>query len=239
MSDLNQRVEWVAEGTRAVDRQLDVLADEAFSSPSSLEGWTFGHIVAHVGYNALALCNLLSWASTGVETPMYPSVEARRRQIEEGSTLPPQELRDLVRSSAAELASRMTSMTDAAWGSEVRTAQGRAVAASEVPWMRCREVWVHAVDLEQGLTFADFPPDFVDALVDDIVFQRARRGQSLDLVIAPSDRERTWTIQGGTGTPVRVTGTAAHLCAWLAGRGENDDVVPEGGELPDLSGGWL
>ena len=239
MNDLGQRLEWVEEGTRRFERELDRLADSSFVWPSSLEGWSLAHIVAHVGYNALALCNLLSWARTGVESPMYESSEARGRQIEEGSGLPAEELRQLARSSASKLASQFGAMPDSAWDSEVRTAQGRTVTAAEVPWMRCREIWVHAVDLDQGFTFADYPSELIDALLDDVVFQRSRRGQTLSIVIAPSDRTRTWVIATADSPPVRVTGPAAQIFGWMAGRGGSEALIFEGTGVPDLHGGWL
>jgi maleylpyruvate isomerase len=34
--------------------------------------------------------------------------------------------------------------------------------------MRSREVLIHAVDLSTGLTFADLPTDFLEALCEDI-----------------------------------------------------------------------
>jgi maleylpyruvate isomerase len=40
-------------------------------------------LIAHDGYNAAALCRLLDWAATGVETPMYDSTEQRAREIKE------------------------------------------------------------------------------------------------------------------------------------------------------------
>jgi maleylpyruvate isomerase len=78
----------------------------------------------------------------------------------------------------------------------VRTAQGRTVPATETPWMRAREVCVHAVDLDAGLTFADLPDDFNRALREDI---RAKRGLA-ELPATVAD-----------APPAEVT-------AWLAGR---------------------
>ena len=46
--------------------------------------------------------------------------------------------------------------------------------AAETPWMRSREVMVHAVDLATGLTFADLPEDFLAALRADITVKRGR-----------------------------------------------------------------
>ena len=41
-------------------------------------------------------------------------------------------------------------MPDDAWDGEIRTALGRATTGAEVPWMRVRESWVHALDLDAG-----------------------------------------------------------------------------------------
>ncbi len=41
--------------------------------------------------------------------------------------------------------------------------------------MRSRVVWVHAVDLATGVTFADIPDDVLAALVDDVFTSWDRR----------------------------------------------------------------
>ena len=64
--------------------------------------------------------------------------------------------------------------------------------ASEIPWLRAREVWVHAVDLGRGVEFADLPDDFLRALEEDIVTRR--------------------------GPVPHVDGPLAARVAWLAGR---------------------
>src|SRR5256885_15091039 len=53
--------------------------------PSLLPGWTRGHVLTHVARNGDGLGNLLRWARTGTETPMYASREARRADIEAGA----------------------------------------------------------------------------------------------------------------------------------------------------------
>jgi len=55
------------------------------------------------------------------------------------------------------LSSAGTSLPDHAWSREIRYAQGQPTPASRIPWLRVREVWIHAVDLGTGVTFADFP----------------------------------------------------------------------------------
>jgi maleylpyruvate isomerase len=91
------------------------------------------------------------------------------------------------------------------------------VPATELPWMRAREVAVHAVDLGAGLAFADLPDGFCRALVDDIARWRATRGGGPALVLEAIDADAVWEVSGG-GTPPRVALPVAELAAWLAGR---------------------
>ena len=65
--------QWWADGERAFGTALGRLVPEDFAGPSLLPGWTRAHVLAHVAGNADALVNLLTWARTGEETPMYAS----------------------------------------------------------------------------------------------------------------------------------------------------------------------
>lgn len=174
---------------------VDGLADDAWDRPTDLPGWRAREIVAHVHLNAEALRNLVTWATTGVETPMYASTRQRDADIEETARRSPHELARLVARSAEALASDLDAMSDDAYGREVVTAQGRTVPASEILWMRSREVAVHAVDLPAGVRFEDLPEDLVVALVHDVVAHRVRRGE------APT------------------------LAAWLTGRGTSGEQL--------------
>jgi maleylpyruvate isomerase len=167
---------WTTAGTTLF---LDHLAD--LDGPSLLPGWTRRHVVAHVHFNALALTRLTSWARTGVESRMYASREQRAAEIEEGSRWDPDVLRSRVRESADALAAALDSLPDGAWRAQVVTAQGRTVPATEIPWMRAREVMVHTVDLGTGVTFADLPAGFTAALLADVVARRAAAGEGPDL----------------------------------------------------------
>lgn len=222
---------WAEEGGDAFHRALAGLGDATFGTPGTLPGWTTGHVVAHVAYNAQALRRLVRWARTGEKTPMYASYEARNAEIDQGATLPPAELRALCRDHDAALRADLAGLDDSAWSALVVTAQGRTVPAAEVPLMRAREVWIHGVDLGDGLGFGDFPPALLDRLLTDLTAGLTEPA----LILAPTDRPRTWTVAGAD--PVRVTGTAAGLSRWLTGRGA-DDVTAESGPLPELPR-WL
>ena len=167
----------MAEATSLFLATLDKTSDDELDAPSLLPRWSRRHVVAHVHFNARALGRLVSWAATGTESRMYASAERRNAEIEEGARLPAGELRRLVRSSADELAAALDALSPEAWQATVLTAQGRPVQAIEIPWMRTREVAVHAVDLGTGVTFAGLPPDLVTALVVDVAGKRAAGGE--------------------------------------------------------------
>jgi maleylpyruvate isomerase len=169
---------WVEAGTELFVAELAKIED--FGRPTALPGWSIGHLAAHVHFNAEALRRLVSWAATGVESRMYASPDQRATEIDSGARLEPAVLRRLVVESAASLAGDLAALDaddGAAWDAEVVTAQGRAVPAREIPWLRAREVMVHAIDLGTGLTFADLPSDFTTELVVDVVRKRSGTGE--------------------------------------------------------------
>ncbi|MFB6770557.1 maleylpyruvate isomerase family mycothiol-dependent enzyme [Streptomyces sp. NPDC056337] len=227
----DEALEWTGLGTRL----LTGAADAALDEPSALPGWTRGHVVAHVAANADALGNLVHWAATGEETPMYASPEDRAAGIEKGALLSAAALRAWLRDSARRLETAMDALGAERWGAPVVTAQGRTVPAAELPWMRSREVCVHAVDLDTGVSFADLPAGFLTALCEDVVGKRAS-GPGPALLLTASDADARWELPGA-GAPVEVTGPLAGLTAYLTGRA-NTLATPQGGPAPAL-GPWL
>jgi maleylpyruvate isomerase len=210
---------------------VDSLPDTDLDKPTPLPGWSRRHLLAHVASNAQALGRLVNWARTGVRTPMYSSAEQRNADIEAGARRSPDSLRAAVHSSAAQLAEQFRDLPDEAWSAEVVTAQGRTVPATEILWMRTREVAIHTVDLDVGVDFADLPEGFCLALVSDIARWRSGQGPAMTgPAMALSDGTRTWTVPG-VGDPVQVMLTTPQLAAWLSGRSQ-----PAG--LPELPK-WL
>ncbi|GAB3972154.1 mycothiol-dependent maleylpyruvate isomerase NagL [Actinoallomurus acanthiterrae] len=172
---------WMDLGTELFLGVVDRLTDDELSAPTGLPGWTRRHVVAHVHGNAEALRRLLDWAATGAENRMYAGPAQRDAEIGAMAALPAGELRVLVHRSARALAADMDALPEAAWRRTVITAQGRTVPASEIPWMRAREVAVHAVDLDDGVGFADLPDGLAAALAADAVARHASRGSAADL----------------------------------------------------------
>ena len=213
-------------GTAFFARKLNELSDAELDGESLLPGWTRRHVAAHIGYNARALARLIEWAATGVETPMYPSVAVRDEEIEFGATLPPIALRNLFDHSAVHLSVEWRDLPDDAWRHIVRTIQGREVPASETAWMRSREVWVHAVDLANGATFADIPAPVLERLLKDITGAWHARGTDAGLLVTVSGTELAF---GDPDAAVVVTGPLPDVVEWATGRGNSGVTASEAG----------
>lgn len=219
-------VAWIRAGTELFIDHVDI-ADLA--APSRLPGWTNGHVAAHVARNAEAIERLLTWAQTGVETPMYASPDARDADIERDAHRPAEMQLADVRSTAQSLARTLGTLDDQAWTASVRTVQGRSIAASDVPWMRVKEVWLHAVDI--GASVDDLPSELVDAMLTDIATAIGAKDSAPGLrLIADSGRE---LIVGDGG--IEISGRAADLLGWLSGRSSGEGLT---GDLPALPA-WL
>jgi len=116
----------------------------------------------------------------------------------------------------------------------VMTAQGRTVPAAEVPWMRSREVYVHAVDLATGLSFADLPAGFLAALCGDVVGKRKEPGRAL--VLEAADTGGRWKLPGD-GEAVAVAGPLAEVTAYLTGRANHLTTIDA--EAAPVLSPWL
>ena len=223
-SSSDAALRWCADGELAVAGHIDQLTDDDLAAPSGLPDWSRAHVVAHLARNADALVNLLHWARTGVEKRMYPSREVRDADIAATAAQLPAELRADYAAACARLAVAIETLPATAWTAEVVNGQGVPVPATEVPWMRAKEVWVHGTDLRAGLAFADLPAGFCAALVDDVLGFFARREQTPDATIVATDVGRTW----GSGGPT-VRGPVAAVAAWLTrsdASGLRGDVPP-------------
>jgi maleylpyruvate isomerase len=229
--ELSQRLLIARRGTAYFAQRLAELTDAELDGDCLLPGWSRRQLLAHVGYNAAALCRLLGWASTGVETPMYESAAQRAREIDEGATLNPAALRNLFTHTAARLDEKWRNIPDAAWSAEVRTAQGRVVPAAETAWMRTREVWIHAVDLGNGARFGDFPEVVLESLLTDIVGVWRTKDLGAGLVLAITDREPL-EVRPGSAPDHTVSGPLAAVVRWSAGRGAVGAALAPAGSTP-------
>ncbi len=230
------RIEWMRGGEVFFLDRLDSLSDEALRDPSGLPGWSRAHVVSHFSRNARALINLLDWARTGVPTPMYPSVEARAEGIEEGSHQSASELRAEAVAASKNLQEQVAAMPADAWDGEIKTALGRTTTGAEVPWMRVRESWVHALDLDAGASVEELPEPVVVALLDEVTLTIGSRDDCPGYRLFATDSSREWAF--GADDAVELRGTQATLLGWLIGRthGEGVDCAAD---APPEAPRWL
>ena len=222
---------WMREGEALLAQVAQ--AAVPFERPSLLPGWTRERVLSHLAGNAVALRNLLTWARASVWTPMYADAQAREDQIEQWCGIDAVTLLERLNDTRGRLDQDVDDLPDAAWDAKVQTNSGRIVPASFVPWMRVREVYIHAVDLDCGVTFVDIPAAVRTALVDEVVpFLSGKAGcPSLDL---RAENEQWQLTDGGDVVQASTTG---HLLAWLIGRSTGGDL-DFSGKLPSLPR-WL
>jgi maleylpyruvate isomerase len=234
MSTTEQTTHWFRTGEQRLSDLSDQLAAADLAQPSLLPGWSRAHVVGHLIANAHALGNLVTWARTGLETPMYPSRQARNEEIEVLAQRDPDWLRSELLISSRQLVTDFGALTAAQLQARIRTFQGADRPAEFLAWMRTGESFIHSVDLDIGLGFQDIPAELIDELLQEAGATLGAKVAN-GVVLAPSDRDRVWQLGPDDGA-TRVTGTAAELAGWLLGR-----PVPAGSTLserPDLPA-WL
>jgi maleylpyruvate isomerase len=233
-----RRLQWFSDGEGFALAAIERLSDDDLAGPSLLPGWRRADVVGHLARNADALGNLMRWARTGEPSPMYPSVEARAEGIEATAAQAPDALRADVVEASGRLVAAVEDLPTDGWDAEVVTGRGRRIPASDIPWMRVRETWIHTVDLDAGVGFADVPGDVVVALLEDIAGGPGAAAADPPLAVRVDDRDGVWTL--GDGDPVEVSGPAAAVLTWLSGRGDGADLAttdPSG--RPPAAPAWL
>jgi maleylpyruvate isomerase len=237
-ADISQSLASIAEATGRLLSTVGTLTDSRMREPSLLPGWTRGHVLAHVARNADGLANLLRWAQTGVQTPMYASAEARAAGIEAGAGRPAAELADDVRATADAFAAAAAGLPDAAWAAEVRALAGPPFPARGAFQRRLSEVEIHHVDLAAGYRPGDWPAGFVTDTLARVAGSFAGREDTPACLVSAAGTGPEFRIgrDAPVTAPTRVQGPADTLLAWLIGRDGGSGLQVSGADptLPVL-----
>jgi maleylpyruvate isomerase len=225
----------VRQATERLDHVVAGLDEDTIHRPSLLPGWSRAHVVTHLARNADALVNLLTWARTGVEHPMYASAADRDADIEEGAGRLAQVVIEDLRAASDRFMVAAAALPTRAWSAPVTGRLPTPFPAANVPSMRLHELWVHLVDLDAGSSFADVPQDHLEHLVAEAVTRHINRpdGKRVRLTVElPGGGERVWDLVNGRDDPCHeVSGGAADVVAWLTGRSAGDGLR---GDVPVL-----
>jgi maleylpyruvate isomerase len=237
MNEVSHSLDRLAAATDRVLVTVTALSDAQAREPSLLPGWSRGHVLTHIARNADGLRNLLIWARTGKQTPMYASAESRSADIEAGAGRPAAELAADVRASAAAFTTEAASLPGDAWTVPVRALNGPPFPARGVLERRLSEVEIHHVDLAAGYVPADWPDDFLIEALPRVAESFAGRDDVPPCVAWAEGAKDPFRLgPEHAGRPaVYIRGQQADLLAWLLGRGDGSTLtVGGGGALPAL-----
>jgi maleylpyruvate isomerase len=221
----------VREATARLIDAVAALEPPAVREPSLLPGWTRGHLLTHLARGADGMVNLLTWARTGEETPMYVDEESRAKDIEAGAGRPYDALLADLRASTERLDAAMGDLPPQAWAAQVRMRNGSVVPAAVLPGLRLRELHLHHVDLDVGHTCADLPREVAGRLLAGLVDGLAGREGIAAVRVHDTVSGATWDLGAADHPELTVSGPTGALLAWVSGRGDGGDLTVEP-ELP-------
>ena len=229
MDEVKNSLDRIAAATDRLLATAGTLSDAQMREPSLLPGWTRGHVLTHIARNADGLGNLLRWARTGTEIPMYASAGARNADVEAGAGR-----------SAADLAAEVPALSGDAWTVLVRALHGPPFPALGVLERRLSEVEIHHVDLSAGYAPGDWPEDFLIEALPRVATSFAGREGAPRCVVRPEGAKDSFRIgpeQGGAPL-VTIDGRAADVLAWLTGRDGGTRLTVAGGGAPPVLPPW-
>lgn len=202
------------------------LSDDELAAPSLCEGWTRADVIAHVASNSHALLNLIDWATTGEERPLYASPEARAEAIAALAALPREELIEEVRESARNFAEQAQRLGGELAAQEVRV-HTKVLPSTSIVALRIAEVVVHHHDLDTAWTIEEADPDSLLNALDSVIGTlSAKDAPGMTLVTEEGDE---WVVGDGG---VRIESDREGLLQWLA-RGDAEHIRADGA-LPAL-----
>jgi len=232
-------LEQITEATAHLLATVADTTDEQLREPSLCDGWTRGHVLAHIARNADGLSNMLNTAATGEVTPMYESDDKRNADIEAGSSRPvAEQLADLRESAGRFVEAYATAQAAGHWDAPVyRTAGATPYPAHQLPGKRLGEVLIHHVDLDLDFTPAHWSDTFTDRWFTDALarFQTRPEFPALRLDVEEEDQVYGVKADPQDAGVVIVRGPKRALLAWLLGRASGDGlvaVIPAGGRGP-------
>jgi len=183
----------VEESQVRFDRAIETLDDATARRPSLLPGWTVGHVLSHVARNADSHVHRSEAAACGLVVEQYAGGRpGRAAAIEAGASRSATALVSDVRDSGAAVVACWWSLEEPVWANTVTGVAGREHALWWLPGRRWQELEIHLVDLGIGITFEDWPEDFVSDRLGALrpkLRARLARGAAMPAEGSLSDRE--------------------------------------------------
>lgn len=224
-------------GQAYFSRKLRELDDDALAEPSTLPGWSRAHVIARVGYHARWLANVIGAVGEAAPADRLRDIAEQPLDVEYGATLSPTALRHLSDHAAIHLNVVWRDLDDDRWTEEIALRSGGMLAIRQTPWLRARETWLGAIDLHNGASFDDLPPDVINRVLAEEIeswVSGARRDLPTMRIIV-EDYSRELIVPGPESQPaVTVAGAAGDLVQWMTGRGGEGALRHEAWRLPRI-----
>ena len=160
MESRAEALQMIDRATQRLLRTVERFSDQDIGRPSSLPGWSRGHVLTHVARTADAMQNLLVWARTRVPVAAYASQEARDAAIEAGAGRSAGAVLVDVSESAERFRLEAGLLDEEAWQVSVRVLGGAAFPATQLLDRRLVEVELHHTDLDAGYGPGRWPIEF-------------------------------------------------------------------------------
>lgn len=119
------------------------------------------------------------------------------------------------------------------WARVVTMRNGVTDVAARVPFRRLIEIELHHVDLGIGRELEDLSEEFTERETRFLVERFSGNTAVPPLALTAPDG-RSWRTGRTEGTPLAVSGPAADLMGWLAGRRDGTALKSPDGPLPVL-----
>jgi len=216
----------------ALTAAMDRVPDGGERAPSTLPGWSRGHLLAHITGICNALARQVEYGRRGETVELYDGgVDGRNRAIDLAAGHSLQQHRDDVAEAMQRALTSFDVLEDEEWQTPIAFRNGVIFDAGLALW---REMVIHTSDLDTGAGPETWSKEFCYHLFD---FLAARIPPDKRLVLQPVALPPL--AVGAGGSTVVVSGMVTDIAAWLAGRQPSLDslratAAGDGTDLPDL-----
>jgi maleylpyruvate isomerase len=185
ISTQTELIDLLGRSTDCLTQTVQGLKPHEIGMPSSLPGWSRGHLLTHIANNAEGLTRVILGALSGRALPMYSSADARESDIEAGATRHGSVIVAHAQLATTTLDSAIATVSDWEAPAVFETVTGAVEQPlTEVLRMRLREVAIHHVDLAVDHRFDDEDSTVIIELIRDAARRFSSNGtRSIDLLV--------------------------------------------------------
>lgn len=215
-----------------VASQAGKLTAEDVPAPSTLPGWTRGHVLAHIAGISNAMARQLEFAARGETVELYDGgYEGRTSAIEAAAGHGIDEHRRDLAAAIERALHAFDSLAPGIWQVPISYRGGVVFDGGLALW---RELVIHASDLGTGRGPETWSRLFCEHLFD---FLSARVPEGQKFVLQPLGLPPVAIGAGGRSTV--ISGMVTDIAAWLAGREPSlgslrASAAADGVDLPEL-----